>query len=279
MEREVYIDGDVLPYQIGFATQRKVYRLDLEGLHTCSPILLTRNKRVVNKYVAHTPAIVVSDIFYAEEPIQVINTVRLHLANIVRGSKCQTFKVILSGRDNFRDRIATIQPYKGNRKGSEKPVHFNLIRDWLLEKPYTIVSVDEEADDVISKAMIAGHVGASPDKDLNNTPGSHYNFRTNKLYEVSEAEARRNFYTQMLVGDTVDHIPGIKGIGPKTAAKLLQGCKTEVSYEDIILHEYEKVYDDPIEAMVEVGQLLWMRRYDGELWTNFWTKEYDRHGV
>lgn len=266
MERTVYIDGDILPYQIGFATQRKVYRLDLEGLHTCSPILETRSKRLVNKYVAHTPDVVVSECFYTEEPIQVLNTVRLHLANIVKGSKCQTFKVVLSGKDNFRDKVATIQPYKGNRKGSEKPVHFHLIRDWLLEKPYTIVSVNEEADDVISKAMIAGHVGASPDKDLNNTPGSHYNFRTNETYEVSEAEAQRNFYTQMLVGDTADHIPGIKGIGPKTAAKLLFNCKTEIDYEEAVFKEYDKVYDDPWAALLEVGQLLWMRRKDGEMW-------------
>ncbi len=267
MKKEVYIDGDILPYQIGFATQRKVYRLDVEGLHSCSPLLYTRSKRVVNKYVAHTPDIVVSDCFYTEGPIQVINTVRLHLANIVRGSKCQTFKVVLSGKDNFRDKIATIQPYKGNRKDSVKPIHFDLIRDWLLEKPYTIVSVNEEADDVISKAMIAGHVGASPDKDLNNTPGSHYNFRTGETYEVSESEARRNFYTQMLVGDTADHIPGIKGIGPKTAAKLLLGCKEWYDYENIISLEYDKAYDDGHAAMNEVGQLLWMRRKDDEVWT------------
>jgi len=31
MEKEVYIDGDVLPYQIGFATQRKIYHLDMGG--------------------------------------------------------------------------------------------------------------------------------------------------------------------------------------------------------------------------------------------------------
>jgi DNA polymerase-1 len=184
--------------------------------------------------------------------------------NIVRGSKCPLFKVVLSGKDNFRERIATIKPYKENRKGQDKPHHFNLLRDWLLEKPYTIVSVDEEADDVISRAMIAGHVGASPDKDLNNTPGSHYNFRTGELYEVSEAEARRNFYTQMLVGDTADNIPGIKGVGPKTAAKLLLNCKIEMDYEGVIYREYNKIYPDPTAAMNEVGQLLWMSRVEGE---------------
>ena len=266
MAKEVYIDGDVLPYQIGFATQRIIYRLDVEGQHSCSPFLYTRAKRLVTKYVSKNPDMVVTEYFYAETPIQVLNTVALHLSNIVRGSKCHTFKVVLSGKDNFRDRIATIQPYKGNRVGTPKPIHYDLIRNWLLEKQYTIVAVDEEADDVISKAMIAGHVGASPDKDLNNTPGSHYNFRTNERYEVSEAEAMRNFYTQMLVGDTADHIPGIRGVGPKTAAKLFQLCSLKKDYEAVIRREYSKVYPSAMAAMIEVGQLLWMRRKDGEMW-------------
>ena len=265
MVKEVYIDGDVLPYQIGFATQRKVYRLDIQGLHS-SPCITTRSKRKVNSLVAKNPDIVVTEYFYAEDPIQVLATLRLHLANIVRGSKCPLFKVVLSGKENFRERIATIKPYKENRSGQDKPYHFDLIRDWLLDKPYTIVSVDEEADDVISKAMIAGHVGASPDKDLNNTPGSHYNFRTGQLYEVSEAEARHNFYTQMLVGDTADNIPGIKGIGPKTAAKLLLHCESNEEYEEVIYRQYTKHYHQPIDSMREVGQLLWMRRQDGELY-------------
>lgn len=235
-------------------------------MHSCNSFCVTRSKVRVNKLVASNPDAVVNEYFYAEDPIQVINTLRLHLSNIVRGSKCHTFKVVLSGKDNFRDTTATIQPYKGNRKGKDKPVHFKLIRDWLLEKPYTIVSVNEEADDVISRAMLAGHVGASPDKDLNNTPGSHYNFRTNETYEISEAEARRNFYTQMLVGDIADHIPGIRGIGPKTAARLLRGCVTDWDYEVIIFREYNKAYDEPYSALKEVGKLLWMSREEDKYW-------------
>lgn len=263
--REVYIDGDVLPYKIGFATQRRIYRLDMTGLHS-SPVVTTCNKVRINQYVAANEGMTMTENLYSEEPMQVINTLRSTIANIVRGSGCKIFKVVLSGEDNFRDNIATIQPYKGNRVGTIKPVHFNLIREWLLDKEYTIVSVNEEADDVISRAMMQGHVGASPDKDLNNTPGSHYNFNSKKRYEVSEAEARYNFYTQMLVGDTADHIPGIKGVGPKTAAKLLAGCRYEWEYEVVIFREYKKVYDDPYDALTEVGQLLWMSREEGDLW-------------
>jgi len=263
--QRVFIDGDILPYQIGFATQITVYQLEQEGLHS-SPVLLTTKKREVNKYLKHSPDLRVTEFFYAEEPIQVIQTLKLHIQNIVTGSKCDQFTVILSGKDNFRTSIATIQPYKGNRVGSIKPVHFKLIRDWLLDKPYTVVTKGEEADDMLSRAMVQGYVSATLDKDLDNTPGHHYNFNKKELYYVTEDQAIKNFYTQTLVGDKADNIPGIKGIGSKTAAKILAGATTEEELELRVLQEYEKVYEDPIGALTEVGQLLWMRRKEDEVW-------------
>ena len=265
MSQTVYIDGDVLPYKIGFSTQQTIYLLESEGPVT-GAFLVTRSKRVVNKYLKKDPNIIVSEKFFVEDSFKVIETLKASIRGIVQGSKCPLFKVCLSGDSNFRESIATILPYKGNRTGTEKPFHFNMIREWLLEKPYTIVSDNEEADDVISKALMQGYVGASPDKDLNNSPGTHYNFVKNIIYEVTEEEAMRNFYTQMLTGDTADNIPGIKGVGPVKAGKLLQSCNTPKDYEEIILGEYSKVYESPREAMTEVGILLWMRRVDGEVW-------------
>lgn len=262
----VYIDGDILPYKIGFATQRIVYQLDQRGWHSVSPILVTSSKRQVNKYLKLNPDLLVTEYFYVEEPIQVINTVKLAIQNIVKGSKCLSFKVIVSGDTNFRDNIATIQPYKGNREGSEKPVHFKLIRDWLIDKSYTILSDNEEADDVLSRVLLEGHVCATIDKDLNNTPGLHYNFNKNELYNVTEEQATINFYKQILTGDTADNIPGIKGIGPVKADNIITSCEDVEEMEYKILSIYEKVYSNPVEAMIEVGQLLWMRREINEMW-------------
>jgi len=266
MEKELYIDGDILPYRVGFATQRTIYVLDLEGEHTCSPFLITRSKRQVTKYVKENPGVLVHEYFYVEEPIQAINTLKLMIQSIVKGSGCHRFKVVVSGPTNYREEIATIQKYKGNRDGSEKPVHWQMLRDWLETMPYTIVTDNEEADDVLSRAMMAGHVGASIDKDLNNTPGTHYNFVKGEIYEVSDEQASRNFYTQCLTGDTADHIPGIRGIGPAKAAKLLTGKNDVASMERTVLEEYAKHYDDPVAALTEVGQLLWMRRKENEMW-------------
>ena len=264
-ENTVFIDGDNLPYRIGFATQRTVYTLDSDGGHT-SPVLVTTSKRKVNKFIANSPDLLVSEHFVVEEPIQAINTLKVALQGVVLGSKCSTFKVVLSGKTNFRDEVATIQPYKGNRIGSEKPHHWKMLREWLMDKPYTIVSDNEEADDVVSRAMMDGYVGASNDKDLNNTPGWHYNYGRNERYYVTEDEARYNFYAQCLTGDTTDHIPGIKGIGPAKAKKILDGCKTATEYEVEVLAAYDGVYDKPMEALTEIGQLLWMRRREDEMY-------------
>ena len=212
------------------------------------------------------PNVIVTEFFFVEDPIQVIETLKAHLRTIVQGSKCSTFRVVISGETNFREDIATIKPYKGNREGMVKPIHFDLIRDWLIDKPYTILSDNEEADDVISRAMMEGHVGASPDKDLNNTPGTHFNFRKWETYEVTEDEAIRNFYKQMLTGDTADNIPGIKGYGPIKAGRLIDNCSTVKGMEEVVHETYKGVYDDPVAAMTEVGQLLWMRREENEMW-------------
>ena len=114
--------------------------------------------------------------------------------------------------------------------------------------------------------MMQGHVGASPDKDLNNTPGERYNFIKNEHYTITPEEASYNFYRQMLTGDTADNIPGINGIGPKKSEKLLAPWMGDKEMEEVVFNQYQKQYDNPYEAMTEVGRLLWMRREDNEMW-------------
>lgn len=263
----VYLDGDMLPYRVGFSTQRTIYRLDKEGEQSCSPVFIGKGKAKINKYMAEDPDLLLTERLFVETPAQALTTLRLAIQNIVHGSGCELFKVVLSGKENFRNEIATIQPYKGNRVDFEKPHHWQLLRDWLEAQPYTIIAEGEEADDVLSRAMIAGHVSASGDKDLNNTPGDHYNFNKGERYYVTEDEAMANFYRQCLTGDTADHIPGIRGIGPKRAANLVQVGMSAEEMETAVLEVYRKTYGDrAVEALTEVGRLLWMRRVPDEMW-------------
>ena len=125
---------------------------------------------------------------------------------------------------NFR---RDIDPgYKSNRKGTRKPVGYVAFCDWLKEEYRTISKPNLEADDVMgilgSKPENAGKVTiVSDDKDMRTINSRLYRPMADELLDISEQEADRFFLTQALTGDQVDGIPGLKGVGPKTAEKIL----------------------------------------------------------
>ena len=177
------------------------------------------------------------------------------------------YKGFITGNSNYRTEIATEQTYKGNREKARKPVHYDALRDYLMGKWKFSLIEGQEADDAIG-IEVYDHAEdtccvMSIDKDLNMLRGWHYNFVKEDLYYVTEQEAIKNFYIQILTGDRVDNIPGIKGVGIKKAEKLLQKCDTEESLYDAVL----KAYDGDVDTIKERGQLLWIRRKPNQLWT------------
>lgn len=182
---------------------------------------------------------------------------------------------------NYRKAIAVTALYKGGRI-STKPYWWRKVRDWFMADPRVNISVNEEADDVMSKKLMESpyHVCCTVDKDLKNTPGSHWNDRTGAHIVVTPAMAYRNFYMQLLTGDQVDNIKGCPRIGKAKAETIVRGCKTPEEYECAVGLAYacSKPVDDPEGRMVEMGRLLWMRRLDDEMWdlraNGFTTKEH-----
>ena len=108
----------------------------------------------------------------------------------------------------------------------------------------------------------------STDKDLDMIPGLHYDWVKEQGYIVSQEDAMRWFFTQMLTGDAVDNIPGVPGIGPKKAARALEGATTQEQMLEVVRTLYVQSYgvlaDD---ALLENGRLLWMRREPHQIWT------------
>lgn len=184
----------------------------------------------------------------------------------------------LTGKRNFRNEIAVTAPYKGNRK-SAKPKHYQLLRDYMESAwDFTMIE-DQEADDAIGIAAYEMEVGeyciCSIDKDLDMLRGDHYNFVKDERYFITEEEGIKNFYKQLLMGDRVDNIIGIKGIGTVKAERLLKECKNENEMYLAIL----EAYDGNAERVLENGRLLWIRRQPRQLWTppgslslNGWTQ-------
>ena len=82
------------------------------------------------------------------------------------------------------------------------------------------------------------------------------------MKRVSPDEGIKFFYTQILTGDSADNIHGIPQVGPKKAERILKDASTEEDLWDAVL----KAWDGDVDRVVENARLLWLRRYEGELW-------------
>lgn len=175
----------------------------------------------------------------------------------------QTWELHLTGKENFRNDIAVTVPYKGNRKKSEKPVHYHLLREYLVDAWAATVSQGIEADDML--AIRATELGESSvivslDKDLDQVAGWHYNFSKKILYHIDNAEGLFRFYKQMLTGDRVDNIVGVRGIGEVKAEKLLKDKSEQEMWDMCVeLLGYDRA--------VENGHLLYMLRSKEDTFT------------
>jgi len=174
----------------------------------------------------------------------------------------QTWELFLTGSNNFRDEYAITAPYKGNRKGKDKPSHYHLLREYLTTSWDALVVDGMEADDML--AIRATELGddsviVTLDKDLDQVVGWHYNFVKKNKYYITEAQGLLNFYKQFLVGDVVDNIKGAHGIGEKKAQKLLED-KTEKEMWDIVVEHLG------VDHAWENGHLLYMLRSVDDKW-------------
>jgi len=188
------------------------------------------------------------------------------------GMDAAPYQLYLTGSTNYRNEIAVTAPYKGTRK-AEKPVHFQALRSHMEKNWNAKVTEGIEADDAIATAATSNpdSIMVSVDKDFLQVAGTHYNFVKKEFKKVSEWEGLHFLYTQMLTGDRVDNIKGVAGIGDKKAAKILADCTTEKELYDAVL----EAYDGDVELLYENALLLYLRRYEGEMWVDPYKREQD----
>lgn len=183
---------------------------------------------------------------------------------------------------NWRDDIATLQGYKANRT-SPKPYYLEEIRQYLLDNWKAIPVSGKEADDQVATRAYESSkpcVICSPDKDLDQIPGLHWNYRSNVEYTISEEEARQFFWQQVLSGDPSDNIGGCWMTGTAKAEKLVsdwleEGCDDMEIWNRVVEH-YEQSQGTPNCPYVgmpselvalENARLVWMQTEAGRLWT------------
>jgi hypothetical protein len=185
----------------------------------------------------------------------------------------------LTGKANFRDGLATIKPYKGNRNALHKPVHYRALRDYLVSLGAIEVH-GYEADDACAMLMAKLDYDenrvllAAVDKDLWTVPGLHYNFMKDEWSSVTEQDALVTFYRQLITGDTVDNIMGCYRRGPSFAASVTHSM-TEQEMYDICLDAYRDsqkragcpyAHLDADFVLLENARLLHMMRGLSDWW-------------
>lgn len=184
----------------------------------------------------------------------------------------------LTGKENFREKIATIQPYKGHRNRGERPFWYSAIYSYLSRDRGAIVVDRMEADDALAiRANLDPDsvIICSRDKDLLMVPGWHYQWPSWKQEEqhpffVTELEGLRFFYTQLLIGDSADNILGLYGVGKKSASvKRVQEAETELQMFEEVKEQYRLRFGSYWDMfMCETGRLLWMKRTLEDDWYN-----------
>ena len=271
--KKVVVDTDVLLYKVGFATQKNVYILESSG-EVNGEIYVGSDKRLVNRLMASLDNPTLSEELRTEPLLAALKTVDNVLAKYKELFQPEEMLLYLTGSGNYREALAGIKPYKGNRT-QEKPAHYAAIKEYLI-KLGAVVIEGAEADDALSMAMWAdpeNTVGITIDKDAKNTPGWLYNPDKGQLISVTDMEARHHFWAQVLTGDQVDNIQGVPGVGPKKAEGMLGECVSEKDYYGVCLAAYtahqKKMFPTMSLASLtrmaekdleENARLLWMSR-------------------
>lgn len=250
----VLIDGDLIVYEAAFCVEGK----EKEGVY-------------LNWY----------------QVSKIVNTI---VRNILKRSKADYHLGFLTeGKSNFRIKVATTLPYKGQRKtNNEKPKFYDEIRHYLMNHYGFQMMKGVEADDALT--ICSEHfkpnnkyitIIATKDKDLWQYPGLHYNMNTKEMMEITEAEAHRNLWKQMILGDMgTDNIPGLSHAmkpeypkraipchqyGEKRANEILDSVDPS-KYAEVIYEHYIDMYyteEDPDFGDYryhETWQLIWMLR-------------------
>lgn len=185
---------------------------------------------------------------------------------IMEETRAETYQGFLTGKYNFREDIATLRRYKGNRYDKDgnritnQPKWLPECREYLQKSWKCKLVHGEEADDALGIAQIKNHkncidsVISSIDKDLWIIEGLHHNMNSG-LIEYSDyfgfinsykskllGTGQKFFYAQLLMGDTADWIPGLPkvtegmvenygvrrgGCGAVAAFKTLESADTE----------------------------------------------------
>lgn len=178
-----------------------------------------------------------------------------------------------SARRSFRNEI--YPQYKSHRPPPPEDLvpQFSLVREATRAFNVSCIEMEGfEADDLIatyaSRSMEAGYdvVIVSSDKDLMQIVGEHIKMHDPmKQLLIGEEQVREKFGVfpdrvidvQALAGDSSDNVPGVPGIGPKTAAQLIN-CYGNL--DGVLAHVEEIKQPKRRQSLIENAELAKISR-------------------
>ena len=259
------VDADLFVYRLSSAYDNKYYRyrgVEYEYIGDIHKLYPDADRGAIEegKNPEGEEKVIKSTRKYMEEQLDVLSGLSIQL--------------YLSGGANFRYKLGTIKNYKANRS-KDKPVHFDLIKQLLVDDYGAICSSGIECDDLIAyNTRPYEDLIYTVDKDFMQIPGYLLNFVTRECKEVGKLDALRYFYTQVYVGDSTDNIPGLYGAGAtSTLVKRLYSMSTEEEMFNAVREDYKSRYWNYADKFLQENlQLLWLTTKE-EHWP-MWIHEY-----
>jgi len=288
---ELHYDADIIAYQAASACDGRMYKVTYiaEGEPICTYEKYKKDADLILNALhldGHEEATMVVE--YNPEPF--IECIKV-MENCIVSSETRLSrhtdglgerKYYLSIGGSFREKEYPM--YKNNRAEIRRPHHLGACKEWLIqEKGAAVREGLLEADDLMAMGMTRNpnSVICSIDKDLLQVAGAHWNWKRGTFVMIDEEEGRRSLYTQVLVGDTSDGIPGIHKVGPVTAKKLLENVSSEWLMYCVCLKAYidrtpllseevtrsSKEFGERMVSLVRThARLLYLLRTEGDSW-------------
>lgn len=241
------LDGDVITYRCGFAADSQIKRQAREA-----------NPGISDEEVRE----ILMNTDYQSFALQNVRT----LIEDVLDQFNPEYKLYVHAGGNFREGVATLKTYKGNRDPNQKPKYYKEIKDYMFDKWDAIPVRGMESDDAIGIEQFDNPdkytVICSIDKDMLLIPGWHYHLTRRELKYQTIKDANNFLFWQMLVGDPTDNIPGIPKIGPKRATAILEHHAHDTNrIREAVRELYRNHYgEDADRAYQEIGTLLYILR-------------------
>lgn len=202
------------------------------------------------------------------EPLEnVLHSAKVMFESVVKRAGCSKYKAFIGdGKPTFRNELATILEYKGNRKDLISPIYKDEVRDYLVRKFKVVTVSGIEADDacIIEAFKKKDHVVIAVDKDTGGNAVNWFNpnheedgvvncDQFGKLWLNNKNEVRGIgrlfFYYQCAYGDDVDNYransASDKRWGSKSAYKALVGCQNDKEALEALVGVYKSLYPEP----------------------------------